>query len=142
MGRSYWFECPQCGYSVKVCGGADRGLDVFVQTINCRDCRELYDAVTRVRVPDEAEGGVGRKAWGWPRPKARGWPRGFNGPPSLQWVLGCLPYSGVRRFKWLHFKPQCPVSPVHSVQGWQEPGKCPKCGIVLEKNAVPYRIWE
>jgi hypothetical protein len=127
---------------VKVSGGADGGVNFFVQTITCRDCRELYDAVTRVRVPDEAEGGVRRQAWGLPRPKARRRPRGFNGPPSFQWVLGCLPYSGVRRLKWLHFKPQCPVSPVHSVQGWNQPGKCPRCGIVLEKNAVPYRIWE
>ena len=56
MGRSYWFECPKCGYRAKVSGRADRGLSFFVQTILCRDCRELYDAVTRLRVPDESGG--------------------------------------------------------------------------------------
>ena len=57
MGRSYWFECPKCGYRAKVSGRADRGLSFFVQTILCRDCRELYDAVIRLRVPDEFGGG-------------------------------------------------------------------------------------
>ena len=53
MGRSYWFECPKCGYRAKVSGRADQGLTFFVQTILCCDCRELYDAVTRLKVPDE-----------------------------------------------------------------------------------------
>ena len=53
MGRSYWFECVKCGYRAKVSGRADRGLNFFVQTILCRDCRELYDAITRVKIPDE-----------------------------------------------------------------------------------------
>jgi hypothetical protein len=52
MGRSYWFECPKCGYRAKVSGRADRGLTLFVQTILCSDCRQLYDAVTRLRVAD------------------------------------------------------------------------------------------
>ena len=63
MGRSYCFECPTCGYRAKVSGRADRGLTFFVQTILCLDCRQLYDAVTRLRVPDEV-GGMGNLA-GW-----------------------------------------------------------------------------
>src|SRR5215831_14184587 len=54
VGRSYWFECSKCGYRTKVAGRADRGLSFFVQTIVCRDCKELYDAVSRVKVPDES----------------------------------------------------------------------------------------
>ena len=53
MGRSYWFECPKCGYRARVSGRADQGLSFVVQTILCCDCRELYDAVTRLKVPDE-----------------------------------------------------------------------------------------
>ena len=56
MGRSYWFECAKCGYRAKVSGRADRGITFFVHTILCRDCRELYDAVTRLRLADERAG--------------------------------------------------------------------------------------
>src|SRR5438105_15903009 len=58
MGRSYWFECAKCGYRAKVSGHGDRGLPVFVQTISCRDCKELYDAVVRARIA-KALGGDG-----------------------------------------------------------------------------------
>ena len=51
MGRSYWFECARCGYRAKVSGREDRGRTFFVQTEFCRDCRELYDAVSRALVP-------------------------------------------------------------------------------------------
>src|ERR1700674_5874389 len=54
MGRSYWFECPRCGYRAKVSGRADRGFNFSVQSIVCRDCKELYDAVTRARIPDQS----------------------------------------------------------------------------------------
>lgn len=142
MGRSYWFECGKCGYRAKVSGRADRGLDFFVQTILCRDCRELYDAVTRLRVPDESR-------WGWPHP-AGSWRRvklsklhpDASRPPSFQSVLNRLPYAGVRRFRWVQFGLRCPVSPRHRVQCWNEPDRCPRCGLYLEKNALPYRIWD
>jgi hypothetical protein len=145
MARSYWFECSKCGYRVKVSGREDRGLNVFVQTVNCRDCKELYDAVIRFRIPEEVRDPV-RPGLQLPkllrsRPPTRPWNR--NGrPPTLQMVLGRLPYVGFRRFKWLHFEPQCPLSPLHSVEPWNEPGACPKCGVFLDKNAVPYRIWD
>ncbi|HXP59053.1 MAG TPA: hypothetical protein VN829_01110 [Dongiaceae bacterium] len=144
MGRSYWFECSKCGYRVKVSGRADRGVNVFVQTIHCRECRELLDVVTRIRIPDEvrerarpsayATGSPGRKL------PAQSW--AANGPPSFQAALGRLTRTGSTRFRWLDFRLRCPVSPSHSVQGWSDPGKCPKCGVFLEKNGVPYRIWE
>ena len=140
MGRSYWFECPKCGYRARVSGRADGGLSFVVQTILCRDCRELYDAVTRLKVPGEwgglaTFGGV-RKAR---VPKAH--PR-LTTPPSFQVVLNRLPPTGSKRFKWLPFEIQCPVSAAHRVRNWSDPDLCPKCGIYLEKSALPYRLWD
>ncbi len=140
MGRSYWFECPKCGYRAKVSGRADRGLCFFVQTILCRDCRELYDAVTGLRVADEWGGWGDFGRLGKARlPKAR---PDMSAPPSFQAVLNRLPPTGLKRFKWLPFKLQCPVSAIHRVRGWNDPDQCPKCGIYLEKSALPYRLWD
>ena len=140
MGRSYWFECPKCGYRGKVSGRADRGLSFAVQTILCSDCKELYDAVTRLKVPDHW-GGLGtlselRKAR-FPKAHAR-----IASPPAFMAVLNRLPPAGSKRFRWLPFKLQCPVSAVHRVRSWNDPDFCPKCGIYLEKSALPYRLWE
>ncbi len=142
MGRSYLFECSRCGYRAKVAGRLDRGLNFFVQTIACRDCKELYDAVTRVKIPDEPEAGVRRNFFGCLRPKSWSPRKTSSGPPTFESVLNRLDYKGVKRFRWVHFKPQCPVSPIHRIQIWNEPVKCPRCGLYLEKNALPYRIWE
>ena len=137
MGRSYWFECSKCGYRTKVSGGADRGLNFFVQTILCRDCRELYDAVTRLKVPasgpEQSFSASSRIAWERLQLKVA---------PSFMAVLNRLPAKGVKQFRWLDFKFKCPVSTFHRVQGWHDPGKCPRCGAYLEKNAVPYRLWD
>jgi hypothetical protein len=139
MGRSYWFECPKCGYRAKVSGREDRGLIFFVQTILCRDCKELYDAVTRLRVPDEPIG-LGNLAV-WRRTKSNP-QRSLSAPPAFQAVLSRLPYTGVKRFKWVPFKMQCPVSAFHRVRNWNSPDRCPKCGIYLEQNALPFRLWD
>jgi predicted RNA-binding Zn-ribbon protein involved in translation (DUF1610 family) len=140
MGRSYWFECPKCGYRAKASGRADRGLSFFVQTILCRDCKELHDAVTRLRVPDEPPGwgnfgGLRKTRF------LKAYPR-ITAPPSFQATLNRLPQTGVKRFKWLAFKLQCPVSAAHRVRSWNEPDHCPKCGVFLEKSALPYRLWD
>jgi predicted RNA-binding Zn-ribbon protein involved in translation (DUF1610 family) len=140
MGRSYWFECPKCGYRARVSGRADRGLSFFVQTILCRDCKELYDSVTRLRVPDESAG------WGslggWQRTRFQNSQRSLRAPPAFQAALNRLPQTGVKRFKWLPFSIQCPVSAAHHVRSWNDPDKCPKCGVFLEKSALPYRLWD
>ncbi len=140
MGRSYWFECPRCGYRAKVSGRADRGLSFFVQTVLCRDCRELYDAVTRLRVPDDS------LAWGtfaaWRRARLQNLQRSLTTPPSFLAALNRLPQTGVKRFKWLPFNLQCPVSATHRVRSWNDPDRCPKCGVFLEKSALPFRLWD
>jgi hypothetical protein len=140
MGRSYWFECPRCGYRAKVSGRADRGLNVFVQTILCRDCKELYDAVTRLRMSDELSAGA--HLIGWNPMKALNMRRAPKVPPSFQAALNRLPLLGSKPSAWVQFKPQCPVSALHRVEAWNDPGRCPRCRVYLEKNALPYRIWE
>ena len=140
MGRSYWFECPRCGYRAKISGRPDRGLNFFVQTIMCRDCRELYDAVTRLKVLD-GPAALGRRTE-WGRPKSSNLRPTPSVPPSFQSVLSRLPYLGARPSRWLQFKLQCPVSALHRVQAWNDPGRCPRCGVYLEKNALPFRLWE
>jgi Zn-finger nucleic acid-binding protein len=140
MGRSYWFECPNCGYRANVSGRADRGLSFCVQTILCLDCKELYDAVSRIRIPDQS-GALGHSA-GLRQAKSSNPSRSLSVAPSFQSVLNRLPYTGVKRFRWLPFQIQCPVSPRHRVQSWNEPDQCPRCGIYLEKNVLPFRIWD
>ena len=49
MGRTFRFHCTQCQYHADISGGVDSGLNCDVQTILCRECRELYDVFTRVR---------------------------------------------------------------------------------------------
>src|SRR5712671_4253565 len=99
MGRSFWFECPRCGYRAKVSGRADRGFNFSVQTIFCRDCRELYDAVTRVRTPVQT---LDLKNSSRLRPATFSATRNGPGkPPSFQAMLNRLPATGEKRFRWL-----------------------------------------
>ena len=154
MGRTHWFECGKCGYRARVSGRADRGLNFFVQTIVCRDCRQLYDAITRIRLPDPLRA---------PNPRSLGVQANGNArpakvpllqprfplttpppplPPTFQAMLNRLPYRGIRYFKWINYRPQCPIAAWHRVSEWTEPGKCPRCGLHMERNAIPYRIWE
>jgi hypothetical protein len=151
MGRSYWFECPRCGYRAKVSGGADRGFNFLVQTIACLDCKQLHDAVIRARMPVEPQ--ARKFSSTIRRVKPSGPERvapcnvdrissSAKCPPSFESVLSRLAYAGVKRLRWVQFKLQCPVSPRHRIESWNEPNKCPRCGIYLEKSGLPYRIWE
>lgn len=136
MGRSYLFECPKCGYKAQVSGGADSGRDFAVQTTACRDCRIVFDSVVRLRVPD-----TGFKALpDFHRSRLR--KAETETPPTFESVLNRLPLAGVRIFKWVQFRVRCPVSLAHRVNAWNEPGKCPRCGNSMEKNALPFRYWE
>lgn len=141
MGRSYWFECPRCSYRAKVSGRPDRGIDFFVTTILCRDCKQLYDAVTRMRWP---EGTLRRlRANGFMlRSHLLQQSHAPRTAPKFEAALNRLPLKTPGRFKWINFPAQCPVSPTHRVQSWNDPDKCPRCGMFLEKGALPYRIWE
>ena len=136
MGRTNLFECPKCGYRAKVAGGASSGLRFTVQTIHCFECRELYDAVTslKVAIPRIGDTGAGVQLKGRPRP--------IKDPPPFAAVLNSLPLPGRTRMRWQKFKAVCPVSRWHRVREWNQPDKCPRCGIFLEGNAIPFRLWD
>jgi rRNA maturation protein Nop10 len=137
MGRSYLFECPKCGYRAKVSGGADRGFGFFVQTILCRDCNALHDAVIRVRISGEP---AAKPGFAFPRSRL-GKPTPTD-PPTFDSVLNRLKTPAARPFRWMRFPLRCPVSAAHKIRAWNEPDKCPRCGTHLEKSALPFRIWE
>lgn len=140
MGKSYWFECGRCGYRAKVAGRSDEGLHLSVQTILCQDCRELYDAVIRVRL---LEGSV-PAAHDTLQGATAGNEDGLRSkrPPSFQWAINRLRFTGERISEWLKFPLRCPVSSLHKVRVWNDPDKCPRCGVYLEKAALAYRVWD
>src|SRR5262249_40758212 len=105
-----------------------------------QDCKQLFDALTRWRVPDEST--LRLNPLGLRTIKAAAAARIPRVPPTFAAALNRLPYRGVKRFKWLSFQAQCPVSAHHRGKHWNEPRRCPKCGAYLEKNALPYRLWE
>src|SRR5579864_904618 len=109
MGKSYWFECSRCGYRAKLAGKADDGLHMSVQTILCEDCRELYDAVTRLRILDGSQPALHGSLGNAPRVllSAR------NPPPAFDWALNRLRYTGEKLSDWLKFPPKCPASLIH-----------------------------
>jgi hypothetical protein len=142
MGRSYCFECSKCGYRATVSGGTDCGIQFCVQTIHCRDCGALYDAVTRFKVPDSGVVGTLRKARGMSFQAEGHLGRTLGSPPSFAEAIRRLPFTGAKRYRWVQFDLQCPIGRAHRVRAWDEPGKCPRCGAFLEKNSLPYRLWD
>ncbi len=140
MGRSYWFECPKCSYHATVAGGADRGFNFYVQTVLCCDCKRLHDAVTRLRVP--AATALALQQWRQKKGARISTDVAANKPVTFLEALNRLPYVGVKQFRWVRFELSCPVSRLHRVQAWNAPAKCPRCGIYMEQNALPYRVWD
>lgn len=127
MGRTYHFECPHCFYRAKVSGGTDSGNHCEVQTVVCRQCRELFDVFTKLRQPAEA---AGRKV------RFQGFLRSEIPPVILH------ESPPRRRLVWRKFPPACPVDAKHPVEVWQDPGRCPRCGNFMEKNGLPFRLWD
>src|SRR5437762_1553319 len=121
MGKSYWFECSRCGYRAKVAGRADEGLHMSVQTILCEECKELYDAVTRLRLLD----GSRPLMHGALSAEAIGGPADLKRAPSFQWALNRLRFTGEKISDWLKFPLKCPVSASHKIRVWNDPDKCP-----------------
>ena len=126
MGRTYHFECPVCHYHAKISGGADSGIHCEVQTVVCRNCRELLDVFTKVR---RRPGGVEKIKF----------PAFFR--PEIPPVI-LSDSSGQRRLVWQIFKPACPVEARHFVEAWKDPGRCPRCGNFMEKNGFPTKNWD
>jgi len=138
MGKTYLYNCPRCGYRAKVSGVVDDGFGRIIQTIECCDCKELYDVPIRVRATD-AEVRARRNIWGKkPFTTIAG-----GCDPSLFSVLADKMLTvGLTQTKWFVLKPVCPVSGLHRTRPWKEPGKCPRCGTWLERTLIPYRIWD
>ena len=126
MGRTYHFECSHCHYRADVSGGADSGLHCEVQTVVCRECRELRDVFTKVRRRAEAE--LPAKFPGFFRPEI---------PPVI-----LRDGSAALQLVWHQCRPACPVQPEHFVAAWKDPGRCPRCGNFMEKNGAPFRRWD
>ena len=126
MGRTYHFECPLCHYRAKVSGGADSGVHCEVQTVVCRDCRELFDVFIKVR----RRAGVAEKIK---------FPAFFR--PEIPPVI-LRDGSAPQRLVWQKFQPACPVDAKHFVEPWRNPGRCPRCGNFMEKDGLPFRLWD
>ena len=139
MGKSYWFECSRCGYRAKVAGRADDGLHLAVQTIVCQDCKELYDAVTQIRIVNGSSPMFHGKLSRAPIDELN---NSKPPPPGFPWASNRLRFMGEKISDWLKFPLQCPVSSAHKILPWNEPGKCPRCGVYIEKNILAYRIWD
>lgn len=133
MGRTFQFFCTQCQYRALISGGADSGLNCEVQTIRCRECRELIDVFTRVRRA-AGPGKVPRKFPAFTRPEI---------PPVIlrDSRLNGEP-DGTRDFAWQELRLACPVSASHLVEAWKHPGRCPRCHAFMEQEGLPFRIWE
>jgi hypothetical protein len=139
MGSTFLFECAKCGYRAKVAGGTARGFHLAVQTIQCFDCRQLFDVVTELKVPASSAAHLSRWKLRSNQPDGDQTPAK---PPSFAAALNRLVLGSGQRFRWVRFKAMCPVSLQHRTRAWKQPGKCPRCGVFLDGNAIPYKIWD
>ena len=142
MGKLYVFECPKCAYRAKVSGGEESGLAFSCRTIACRDCKSLYEVVTRIRIPlSRKQKGVRLLFSREPgKPSQLRWLP--ENPPSFDAALNRLTSFTIRNSRWINLRVRCPVSRFHRVDLWNAPSKCPRCGCYLESSATPYRIWD
>ena len=125
VGKTYLYECPMCQYRAKISGGADGGLHCEIQTVSCRECRDLMDVYTKVRRRAGEKELV--KFPGFFRPEI---------PPAF------LRDGKPARLVWKKFALACPVNAKHFVTPWNNPGRCPRCGVFMEPSGLPFRIWD
>lgn len=132
VGKTYQFECPLCQYQARVSGGPDNGLHCEIQTVTCRDCRQLYDVYLRVR----------RRAGAAERIKFPGFFRPEIPPVVLRESTSRPNVTPLPKLVWQKFTPLCPIEALHKVEPWKDPGRCPRCGCYLDKAGFPYRVWD
>jgi hypothetical protein len=135
MARSFLFECSRCRYRAVVVGGEDRAAHCFVQTVQCHECRQLFDVPVRLRVGLDAvqlRQRLNRRLF-------PGRPLELDRPaPGWNLRLARVPQAA----RWATVKLRCPSIPWHRVQPWNQPGPCPRCGDPLEGTLVPWRAWD
>jgi hypothetical protein len=132
VGKTYQFECPLCQYQAKISGGADGGVHCEIQTVICRDCRQLYDVYTKV----QRRAGVAEKV------KFPGFFRPEIPPVILRESTSRPGTSAPVKLVWQKFAPTCPVEAKHRVEVWKDPGRCPRCGCFMDKGGFPFRNWD
>ena len=132
VGKTYQFECPLCQYQTKISGGADGGLHCEIQTVSCRDCRQLYDVYIKVR----------RRAGATEKVKFPGFFRPEIPPVVLRESTSRPSVAPPAKLVWQKFAPMCPVEAQHFVEPWKDPGRCPRCGCFMEKGSFPFRSWD
>ena len=140
MGKLYLFECPKCAYRAKVSGCDENGLTFSSRTIACRDCKSLYEVVTRIRVPLRRPDRKKDFSSGFEKLSQLRWLP--DNPPSFDAALNRLTNVVIKNSRWINLRLRCPVSRFHRVEMWDAPAKCPRCGCFLESSATPYRIWD
>jgi len=119
--------------------GVERGPQLVVQTIHCLECRELHDAVIELKVPAAPAAKLSR----WKlKPTPFDSDPGDEKPPTFAAALHHLVVGRDQSFHWMKFKLVCPVSPRHRLRVWQQPGKCPRCGIFLDGSGTPFKVWD
>ena len=134
MGRTFQFECPWCQYRAQLSGGADSGMHCDVQTIFCRDCRQLFDVFTRIQRRKPEKEAVATKRFRALRPEI---------PPVVLRNGSFHPLNHpLQPLVWEKIKLACPVNPKHSLEEWKDPGRCPRCGNFMEKVGWPFRLWD
>lgn len=123
-------------------GREEQGLVCHVCTIVCPECSALFDAVTRARLSRDWL--KGRRPLhldaGW-TPKSE-WQRTVDAvrePVTLDQVL--FEHHDPRG-PWVEFPVTCPNVVHHAVQPWKDPGRCPRCGVYMERTLMPFRLWE
>lgn len=109
-----------------------------MQTVVCHDCRELFDVFTRIRKRRQPV--IARRTL-------------MNSeiiiPPAL------LVEHPVREFPekpeprplpaptfWEDREISCPIASSHRIEPWRDPGRCPRCGNFMEKNGLPWKLWD
>ena len=132
VGKTYQFECPLCQYHAKGSGGADAGLHCEIQTVSCRDCRQLYDVYIQVR----------RRAGAVEKIKFPGFFRPEIPPVILRQSTSRPSTEKSPKLVWQKFLQMCPVDEKHIVETWKDPGRCPRCRCYMDKSGFPFRIWE
>src|SRR5438874_1728529 len=104
MGRTYFFECSRCGFRAKVSGREDTGFNFSVQTIVCRDCKNLYDAVVRLKTSEPSVADVRKNAPGFRNGGLVRRQRRPETPPPFDAVSNRLLFSAAKQFRWVDFK--------------------------------------
>lgn len=102
MGMLSRFYCSGCDYEARVAGGRGALFAGPTVTVSCASCRELYDVVS------------------WNREDLEGLERGDR------WSVA-VPTPETTHLT----EPTCPVGADHTLELWEHPGACPRCGATL-----------